>query len=208
MKDLSRLLKLKEENDHAGALMSAERGRFQRLKGETVRTVTAFNLFQTPEHIADKMMEYLPTLNSDSVILEPSAGLGRIYKAIRKAGHNNKIILVENSADCMKELYDLTNGDDVELVQRDFLTYSGAVDAVIMNPPFKMGLDIKHIMHALTLLKDGGRLIALCYNGVKQNKHLKPIADHWEILPSGSFKESGTNADVVLLIINKKERTK
>ena len=77
-------------------------------------------------------------------------------------------------------------------------------DAVIMNPPFKRGLDIKHIKHAYQFLRVGKPLVALCYNGKKQNAELKPWADTWEVLPSGTFKESGTGAEVVLLTKVKK----
>lgn len=206
MKDLSRLLKLKEENTQAGAEMRLEGMRFKRLKAEEKpRIVTAFNLFQTPEHIADKMAELLPELSKDQVILEPSAGLGRLYTATRRKGFDGKIIIVEQAPQCMAELYSLTDGDNVELIQNDFLeSIAKSVDAVIMNPPFKQGLDIKHIKQAFKWLKVGGLLVALCYNGVKQNQQLKPLCNSWEVLPEKSFKESGTNASIALITVRKR----
>jgi 16S rRNA G1207 methylase RsmC len=91
------------------------------------------------------------------------------------------------------------------LLQRDFLEVApaGTFDAVIMNPPFKMGRDIKHIMHALKFLTPGGLLISLCYDGSRQNKQLRPLCDRWNVLPSGTFKSEGTGASVVLLTIRK-----
>jgi 16S rRNA G1207 methylase RsmC len=71
-----------------------------------------------------------------------------------------------------------------------------------MNPPFDMGSDIKHIKHAITFLKPGGRLVALCANGPRQQDQLQPLADHWEVLPEGSFKQVGTNVNMALLVIN------
>ena len=68
-----------------------------------------------------------------------------------------------------------------------------------MNPPFKQGLDIKHIMHAYNQIAIKGMVVALCYDGVRQNRQLKPWADTWEVLPSGSFKKEGTNAGIALL---------
>jgi len=74
-----------------------------------------------------------------------------------------------------------------------------------MNPPFINGSDIKHIEHALKFLKPGGRLVAICADGPRQNATLKPIAEDsggfWEPLPAGTFKDQGTNVNTVLLTI-------
>ena len=70
-----------------------------------------------------------------------------------------------------------------------------------MNPPFKNGEDIKHIKHAAAMLKPNGLLVALCANGPRQANQLKPLADTWEPLPAGSFKDQGTAVSVVLLTI-------
>src|SRR5258707_7477628 len=71
-----------------------------------------------------------------------------------------------------------------------------------MNPPFEDGSDIKHIMHALTMLKPGGKLVAICANGPRQNEKLQPMADTWEVLPSGTFKEQGTGVRTALLTVS------
>jgi hypothetical protein len=184
--------------------MVFDRARFDTLRDNTskARAVSASNLFQTPEAIADKMAGLL-TLSADSVVLEPSAGLGRIYKALRRV-HGGPVVLAEQSADCCRELYAITEQDRAATIrQGDFLEMDIKADAVIMNPPFKMGRDIKHILHAFECLAPGGLLVSLCYNGVKQNKQLKPIADTWEVLPAGSFKAEGTRAEIVLLTMKK-----
>jgi len=73
-------------------------------------------------------------------------------------------------------------------------------DAVLMNPPFVQGADIAHIKHALTMLKPGGRLVALCANGPRQNASLRPMVEarggEWEELPADTFKEEGTGVRV------------
>jgi hypothetical protein len=56
-------------------------------------------------------------------------------------------------------------------------------------------------LHARQLLKPGGLLISLCYNGTAQNRELRPIATTWEVLPSGSFNSEGTSAETVLLTL-------
>ena len=201
----NRLLRLRDETEAHGVEMVFDRARFDSLaRSSPAHAVSAFNLFQTPPEIADRMAALLPD-TAGGVILEPSAGLGRLYTALRRAGHAGPVVLAEQSADCCRELYALTENDNAAtLKQGDFLDMSSdPVDAVIMNPPFKMGRDIKHILHAFEKLKPGGVLVALCYNGVRQNKKLKPLADSWEVLPAGSFKSEGTAAEVALLTMIK-----
>lgn len=74
-----------------------------------------------------------------------------------------------------------------------------------MNPPFANGDDIKHIQHALTMLRPGGRLVSVCAAGPRQVEQLRPLAeDHggqWIDLPEGSFGEQGTNVRTALVLI-------
>ena len=44
----------------------------------------------------------------------------------------------------------------------------------------------------LDVSKDG-KLVAICSAGPRQEKELQPIADYWEVLPQGTFKQAGTN---------------
>jgi protein-L-isoaspartate O-methyltransferase len=78
-------------------------------------------------------------------------------------------------------------------------------DAVLMNPPFANGDDIQHITHALTMLKPGGRLVAICANGPRQQAALGPLVTQyggtWEDLPAGTFKASGTGVNTALIVL-------
>lgn len=202
-----RLNKLQAETRAAGEEMAQQRGRFVALAnrhedGTAPVAVSAFNLFQTPPTLAARMAEMLPA--NAGRVLEPSAGLGRIVRAVADARPAAAITMIEQSAECCSVLYQTCPA--AKLYQRDFLEFDNSLvpfDAVIMNPPFKMGRDVKHIKHALNIVKPGGLVIALCYDGVKQNKHLKPISDTWETLPPDTFKSEGTRAGVVLLTITK-----
>lgn len=197
MNAIERLKTLRADNDIVRAEMLVHSHRFNIKK---TRIVTAFNLFQTPRNVALKMCSFLPEVMPGLKVLEPSAGLGALYSVVyEKYGKTAVYDLVENNPDCIKELYNKNLYGN--LYQRDFLQFDGKYDIVIMNPPFKNGEDIKHINHAKSLLNDNGVLISLCYNGVKQNKKLKPITDHWEVLPNNSFKDTGTKASVAMLII-------
>lgn len=201
-----RLLHLREHCEAVEEEMVEERARFARLaKSESApRVVSSFNLFQTPEPIAARVASLCPI---GGRVLEPSAGLGRLYRAIRQRSASCPVTLVDSSPDCCRELYRATETDtNARLIQGDFLAQTpaklGTFEGVLMNPPFKMGTDAVHILHALKFLAPGGVLVALCADGPRQNSKLRPIATTWEPLPSGSFKSEGTNVNTVLLTIH------
>lgn len=202
-----RLRHLLEVTEAAAEEMAEERPRFEALanKEAAPRVVAAFNLFQTPEPLA---LQAAKLVGKFGRTLEPSAGLGRIYRAIRQLDAGCEVVLVDNSPECCGELYRETERDaNARLIQADFLGCNadrlGLFDSIVMNPPFKMGRDVKHIKHALTLLAPGGCLVAICANGPKQNAQLRPLADSWEVLPAGSFKESYTNVSAAIMVIHK-----
>lgn len=85
-------------------------------------------------------------------------------------------------------------------------------DKIVMNPPFANKLDIKHTVLAYNLLNPGGRLLSLiAENSIyydrtithRFNNFLKLHNATVTEIPHGSFKESGTNVDVVMITINK-----
>lgn len=164
-----------------------------------IQTVTAPQLFPTPPELAARMVE-LAEIEPEHKVLEPSAGTGNILKAIGNAPDKTAVeinpALVEILARC--------GVSGVHVHQADFLTCNGNLgtfDRIVMNPPFINGEDIKHIRHAITFLKPGGRLVALCANGPRQREALQPLAASWEDLPEGSFKAQGTGVNVALLVI-------
>ena len=199
---LLRLRHLREVNEAKAEEMADLRPRFEALaQKEKPRVVSSYQLFQTPQELAEMAAD---AVGLHGRILEPSAGLGRLYRAIRRR-HCGEVVLVEESADCCRELYEQTKEDEsCQIFQRDFLDCTakllGKFDCIVMNPPFERGRDIKHIEHALTLLNPGGRLVSFCYAGVKQERR---FGDIWQILPSGSFKSEGTRADVAFITIEK-----
>ena len=202
-----RLRHLMEVTEAKAWEMAEECQRFARLtKDESkARAVSAFNLFQTPEPLAARLAQIAGDLAGRT--LEPSAGLGRLYRAIR-ARSGCHVTLVEQSVECCAELYrEIASDESARLVQGDFLACDakrlGLFDTVLMNPPFKLGRDVKHILHAQTLLAPGGRLVAICSAGPKQQAKLMPIADEWIELPAGSFKSESTNVSGAICVFKK-----
>jgi methylase of polypeptide subunit release factors len=165
-----------------------------------------FDLFPTPPELAAEMVGRAGVRQGDRV-LEPSAGTGRIAKAIKEAG---------GWAVCVELNYDLVNrlaGLGFDACQSDFMEYApaGTFDAVIMNPPFSNGQDIDHVRHAYDLLTEG-RLVAIMSEGsfFRQDKKvsafrewLDEVGGESETLPSGTFKQSGTGVNARLVTITK-----
>ena len=196
-----RLRHLREVNEAKAEEMDAMRGRFERLKDSrsAPRVVQAFNLFQTPPALAELVTAMAGEGRDFGRVLEPSAGLGRIYRALR-AVHVGPIELVEVAPQCCRELYEAIEGDGAAtLHQADFLEWHVAnrFDTIVMNPPFKMGRDIKHILHARDLLAPGGRLVAICAAGEKRRRAFADAA--WVDLPAGSFRSEGTNVAAAIV---------
>lgn len=138
-------------------------------------------------------------------ILEPSAGLGRLLDAI----HNfepSEVVAVEMAAECAREIFTQERAG-VKLIQRDFLTITpeeiGSFDAVIMNPPFTMRSDIRHVLRALQFLRPNGTLAALVMDTSHREKALRHLSTTWEKIPAGAFKSEGTNVPTVMLSITR-----
>lgn len=200
----SRLRALRVDHARDGADLDCERERFTRLAdpASAPRAVSAFNLFQTPEALALRMAGML---GERQRVLEPSAGLGRLYFAVRSFSDCD-IVAVEASAECAGELSRTTRDDSrARVICSDFMAQDadslGTFGGVIMNPPFKRGLDIVHIQHALGFLEPGGLLVGLCATGPKQYESIEPIADSWKELPAGTF--DGTRVVAALFTIQR-----
>jgi protein-L-isoaspartate O-methyltransferase len=180
-----------------------------------VQVVAAPQLFPTPPEIARRLVESAG-LEPGASVLEPSAGTGRILEALPEGCD---VVAVERVHDLCSRL--AAKFERARVCCADFLSCEpgglvgthragenpaplGSFDAVLMNPPFENGADIKHIQHAAQFLKPGGRLVALCANGSRQNAQLKPWAEEsggiWEELPPNSFAASGTGVNVALLV--------
>jgi SAM-dependent methyltransferase len=218
------------ENDAAGFAMQEMKPRFDRLAGRHENgaapvAVSAYQLFQTPVPIAAQLAALLG-LKPSARVLEPSAGLGRLIDAILhpiqmpiapaeeaeginggSEGGRVEVVAVEMEPVLCRHLYenyDSCNGEKT-LYQRDFLTMTptetGLFDAIIMNPPFHMRSDIKHILHALTFLKPEGKLAAICMEGPHREKALRPLASKWISLDPAAFKETGTHVQTAMLLI-------
>ncbi len=202
------------ESDPAPAAKADRAEEFRAMKEQLrqgVQTVSAPQLFPTPPTLAERMAD-LANIQPGDRVLEPSAGTGRLLGAFggRMFGHNperGEVVAVEivpALAQRLRTAFPLTAvhcGDFLECGEE-----LGKFDAVIMNPPFANAQDIAHIKHARTLLAPGGVVVAICANGPRQNDQLRPLVHEcggmWEPLPAGTFEDSGTSVNTVLLTLH------
>lgn len=205
MNPIHRLHNLRMQNDAVRFEMDEQKPRFDRMAGRhengtAPRAVVAHQLFQTPPAIAALLVAALD-LNRSHRVLEPSAGLGRILDEIAKTPAWD-VTAIEIAPQCAGELF-RQERPEVKILQRDFLAVkpedTGLFDAVVMNPPFTMRADIRHIQHARKFLKPGGKLAALCFNTPQRVAAFKDECDTWTDLPAGAFGKEGTGVATALV---------
>ncbi len=185
---------------------------------EIVDPKKEWDFFETPEDLADRMAKLLK-LSPGEHVLEPSAGGGRLVRAVQANCSNVHLFAIEAQKDLRKRLIGrLCNVHDrID----DFLTgydpkrNGQCFNKIIMNPPFSSQQDIAHCRHAYDLLKQGGRMVCITGPSWQYRTDKKSVAfKEWfeslpsatvEELPAGTFKDSGTNVRALLLVIDKAE---
>jgi predicted RNA methylase len=185
------------------------------LTGEIVDRKQEFQQFWTPPALADRLVA-LAEVRAGHLVLEPSAGIGNIVRAIMRAG-SSRIVCYDTDEKTLERLRvdcDINwLADDVGTACCDFLEEPArpVFDRIVMNPPFSNGQDVRHVSHAFGFLKPGGRLVAVMAAGVRfrQDKlrslFRKAIVEFAEgsfiDLPDDSFAASGTNVRTCICVV-------
>lgn len=192
-----------------GFIFDREINSIDELLGNNNKLKKEIQLFETPEEIADKLVE-LAELKENDIILEPSAGRGRIIKSIQKVykGTINYCEINEVNRDYLLKI------DNINFINDDFLSTNNdfKYDKIIANPPFNKNQDIQHILKMYDSLNVGGVLVSVSSNHWRlcDNKKEKSFREwlnsiNYKIidLNSGDFKESGTMIKSCIIIIRK-----
>lgn len=167
------------------------------------------NFYPTPPRLAAKMLNKIN--GHPCNILEPSAGRGDLVEAIKDkhelTRYNLEIMAIENDLDLQATL----RGKNINLLDSDFLAYSGPdkFDLIIANPPFDAGE--KHLMKALDIIYRGQVIFLLnaetlknpCTNIRKELiKRLAALnADIEYISDAFLFAERKTGVEVALISV-------
>lgn len=166
--------------------------------------------YPTPARIA-RVMVQTACIKSNELVLEPSAGRGALLDIITTYTKHYRAV------EYNKKNVDYLRLHNYRVNYTSFEKYAAKVqtrfDVVVMNPPFGKEMDLRHTALAFNLLKTGGRLIGLVaenslyydrkvtHDFMNQIHRLKRMGA--TPIPHGSFKESGTNVDIVMLELYK-----
>lgn len=177
--------------------------------GSFVDEKKAFEVFETPHNLALDMARH--NILKDDLVLEPSAGGGRLVQAALALGAS-RVFAVEvrpEACESLRERYP----EKVIVIQGDFLSLSvsafdgGLFDSCLMNPPFAGNADIRHVTKALSLLRVGATLTAVMSphwtfaideESVTFRKLVKENGS-WRKLPPQTFRESGTDVNTTIV---------
>lgn len=185
--------------------------------------VEKIQFFPTPEPVANKMIDVSGVLefNPDNkpFILEPSAGKGALLDALDNYAGNRRyrreIVVepVEENANILR-----SKGHYVEemtfekFYHRNKKNKEFRFTHVFMNPPFSGGCEATHTMMAYNMLQPNGTLVGIVSeNSLYYKDQVYLEFQQWlkevkaEIIPveHGSFRESGTTVDTVIIKIAK-----
>ena len=152
--------------------------------------------YPTPAALAERIVGNLYIRKGDRV-LEPSCGCGRLLDALRAAGADVLGIEVDpgRAAEARAKGHHVQTANFLETVP------TGDFDRVVANPPFSGTHYHKHVEHALRYLKPGGTLTAILPATARYDHGL--LDGSWQDLPVGSFSESGTNVNTVVLTMHR-----
>jgi len=182
-----------------------------------------FGFFETPEHLAEAMVERAG-VKLHHQVLEPSAGRGRIALQARLSGAFVHCVEIQpEHAKYLRETLGFTNVHEADFLTLwsdsghkhfgPYVAQNGGFDRIVMNPPFAGQVDIDHVLHAYGMLRPGGTLVSVMAAGVafRENAKTRGFREFVsecrggsiEPLPDGTFEESGTGVRTVLVTLHR-----
>lgn len=177
--------------------------------------------FPTPVKIVDKMIE-IAGLKPDSIMLESSAGTGRILDEARKIINSlDNFVVIELNESRQQVLrskgYHVDFGGTFEdsLKDPEILKKLKRCNKVVINPPFKNDMDVKHLLISYMVCADKADIVSIMQeNSLYYSRSIHKVfkeflnligKDAYEVksLPAGSFKSEMTTVDTVIIHIKK-----
>lgn len=189
---------------------------------EEKRTRERDAFFPTPVKVVDKMIE-TANLKPDSIMLESSAGTGRILDEAKKVINSvDNFVVIEMNSERQRILRDKGYKVDFNGTFEDSLKDSEILkkikncDKVVINPPFKNDSDVKHLLISYMFCADNADVVSILQeNSLYYDRQIHRVfkeflsligKDAYEVvsLPAGSFKDELTTVDTVIFHIKKR----
>lgn len=156
----------------------------------------AHQFYPTPASLAQRVIE-LAEIDDSHFCLEPSAGTGAIADLMPMGPMGTTCIEVSALRCAILE----AKGHHV--INVDFLNTRDAMfDRICMNPPFDQGRWKAHVEHAASVLRPGGRIVAILPSGARNSAVLPGFDLTWH----GPFDNQfpGASVSVVILVAEAK----
>lgn len=171
--------------------------------------------YPTPPAAAARLVELLE-VEPGHTVLEPSAGTGSLVQALLEDCDSIQRIAAVEHMPTLSQYLEAKFSDKPEVFVygtdfEDFAPHAEGYDRIAMNPPFEKGAGFRHVLHAVKMLKKGGRLVAILppnQVGKAMNSPALIDCEMWsEPLPEGSFNGPDafkrTGVSVELLVIER-----
>lgn len=175
--------------------------------------------FRTPKAVVERMLDFAQ-LTPGNRILEPSCGDGALLKHLEElepAFDTFSILAIEIDEQRASQALKALPG--AVICQSDFMGDTWVYekgdtefDRILANPPFENRQDAQHILRAYMLLRPGGILVSVAASSGKFRRETEYVqirelvnSGHGNIidLPAGSFIESGTAVNAVLVVLER-----
>ena len=179
--------------------------------GNVENAKNKFQFFETPDDLANRLIDEVLPISDSYYILEPSAGRGSLIRAIHRVDPDAEVTAYEINPDCWSALEKMSN---VDLHKEDFLSANPDVSfkIIVANPPFAKNQDIKHFKKMWELLSVNGRMAVIMSTHWRFAKDktcsefrdfLDEIGADIENVKAGAFKSSGTDIESVIVSVRK-----
>jgi hypothetical protein len=170
----------------------------------------AYQFYPTPQWLARHMIARAE-IGEEDIILEPSAGDGRMLRLLREQLGDQALI---ECCELMPEHHDLLVAQGWKVVVRDFLQCHryAFYTRIVANPPFTRGQDMRHVRHMYALLASGGRMVSVMSAHhltaqvepfISFRAWLDGVGATQEVFPESTFEELGIDVKTVVVTIDK-----
>lgn len=164
-----------------------------------------FQFFETPANLAKVLVDLAGDLKGKTVC-EPSAGRGGIINHIDFPAVGACLTCIEIQEENVAHLESLGYAPVINL---DFLEHDQTYDVFIANPPFSKQQDIDHVNHMIDHANE--KVISVMSKSVLWRDNAKAVDFRERVaalggefinVDSGTFKESGTMVETVIVVID------
>ncbi|MCQ9378841.1 DUF4942 domain-containing protein [Methyloversatilis sp. XJ19-49] len=149
--------------------------------------------YPTPPSVAQAVIE-AAQIGPEHMCLEPSAGTGALASLMPKDRTTCIEISALHCAVLTARGYCAVQADFLKIHERQLY------DRIVMNPPFADGRAQAHTEHAYSLLKTGGRLVAVLPASMRGRDFLPGVTD-WSRTYDNEF--AGTSVSVTIMTATK-----